>query len=505
MNIDLKSDKLCFQTCVFKRRFTKEETVEVIVPDAQPDVLRILDTDGTVYLRGKDCEAGRVTVSGVAELAVLYVPESGKGVRRVNVEAPFSAFAESDAITADCLITAKLRLIACDARTVNPRKLVVRVEVAAEAALYLPETVYRTAPREQEGVYYQTESLKVCLPVAVNEKSFVFTDEASLPASAPAIGELLRTTVGLTVESVKPVGGRAVVKGSAVTTLLYESRDDGALCRELIATPFSQIVETDAPGDAADFELALCLTGAHVSRGYTAGDGGEALNLEIHAVAQCVAYGQCELESVTDVYSTKHPLEAQRSGLELSYLDGASETVSETLRATVPVSGEVEKIHAVTARLASSGVREGPEGPVWSAVAAVTVLYSEPGGEVLSAFKRVELERPLEAGQELDAAVGPEIFTAAADGAVEARAPLELTTLKKGRATVDRVESVELDENETLDLTALPNVTVTRAGSRSLWDLARAHMSTVSRIREANALAEDASPEPGSVLLIPRC
>ncbi len=505
MNIDLKSDKLCYQTCVFKRRFTKEETVEVIVPDAQPDVLRILDTDGTVYLRGKDCEAGRVTVSGVAELTVLYVPESGKGVRRVNVEIPFSAFAESEAVTADCLITAKLRLIACDARTVNPRKLVVRMEAAAEAALYLPETVYRTAPREQEGVYYKTESLKVCLPVAVNEKAFVFTDEARLPASAPAIGELLRTTVGLTVESVKPVGSRAVVKGSALTTLLYESRDDGALCRELIATPFSQIVETDATGDAADFELALCLTGAHVSRGYASGDGGETLSLELHAVAQCVAYAACELEGVTDVYSTKHPLETRRAGLELSYLEAAPETASETLKASVPVSGEVETVHAATARLASSGVREGPEGPVWSAVAAVTVLYSEPGGEVLSASKRVELERPLEPGQELDANVGPEIFTAAANGAVEVRVPLELTTLKRGRAAMDRVESVELNENETLDLTQLPNVTVTRAGSRSLWDLARAHMSTVSRIREANALADDADPEPGSVLLIPRC
>lgn len=504
MNIDLKSDKLCFQKCVFKRRFTKEETVEVIVPDALPDVLRILDTDGTVYLRGKDCEAGRVTVSGISELTVLYVPESGRGVKRVNVDVPFSASADGDGITSDCLITAKLCLGSCDARTVNPRKLVVRAEVAVEAALYLPETVYNTSPREHEGVYYRSENMKLNLPAAVNEKTFIFTDEAHLPSAAPAIGEILRASVSMFVESVKPVGSRAVVKGNAVTALLYESRDDGALCRELITTPFSQIVETDASGEVTDFELSLCLTGVHISRGYMSDAEGEAVNIEIHAVAQCVGYAASMVEGVTDVYSTKNPVTAQSSAVELERLDGA-DTVSETLRATVPVSGDVGDILAVTVRKAATGLREGPEGTVWTAVATLSVIYSEPTGELLSASKKVEIERPAGEGTELDVSFGPDIFTAAGDGAVEARVPMELSTVKKSRAAMERIESVELDEESALDLGAMPNVTVTRAGSRSLWDLAKAHMSTEELICEANAIDPGTEPEPGRVLLIPRC
>lgn len=504
MNIDLKSDKLSWLKPVFRRRFTKEETIEVIVPDALPDILRILDTDGVPYLRGKDCEAGRVSVTGVSELTVLYVPESGRGVRRVTVNLPFSASCDGDGITPDCLITAKLSLVSCDARTVNPRKLVVRAEVACEAVLYTPESVYNTSPREHEGVYFKSESVRMTLPAAVNEKSFIFMDEAHLPSSAPAIGEILRASVSMSVESVKAVGGRAVIKGNAVTVLLYEARDEGKLCREPITTPFSQIVETDASGEVSDFDLSLCLTGVHISRGYMDDAEGEAVNIEIHAVAQCAAYVSMPVEGVTDVYSTKFALTPTASELELEQLL-ARENVSDTLRASVPVSGGVGDICAVTVRKAASGFRDGLDGTVYSAVASISVIYSEPSGELLSASKKVEIERQVEAGTEIEIAFGPEAFTAAGDNAVDIRLPMEIMTVKKARTSAKRIESVEIDEERPLDLSTLPNVTVTRAGNRGLWALAKAHMSTVEAICEANGIEAGSEPENGAVLLIPRC
>ena len=504
MNIDLKSDKLSWLKPVFRRRFTKEETIEVIVPDALPDILRILDTDGTPYLRGKDCEAGRVSVTGLTELTVLYVPESGRGVKKIPVELPFSAACDGEGITPDCLITASLGLVSADARTINPRKLVVRAEVAVDAALYVPESVYNTSPRDREGIYFRSESMTLTLPTAVNEKTFIFTDEAHLPAGAPAIGELLRASVSMSAESVKPVGSRAVIKGKAVTVLLYESRDDGTLCREAVVTPFSQIVETDASGDVTDFELSLWLTGVHISRGAMDDDQGEAVSVEIHAVAQCAAYVNLPVEWVKDAYSTGFAMTPARSALALDYLTERN-TVSETLRASVPASGSVGDIHSVSARLTASGHREGPEGPVWIAAVSVTVIYSEASGEILSAARKVEMERPAREGTDFEISFGPDAFTAVGDGVIDVRLPVEITGVSRGHLELERIESVEFDEDEPLDLTALPNVTVTRAGKQSLWELAKTHMSTEKDIREANGIEAGEEPEEGTVLLIPRC
>ena len=54
----------------------QEETLESIVPDACPDVLRICDTEGTVCLRDKTLQEGRVTISGPVRAALLYLPEA---------------------------------------------------------------------------------------------------------------------------------------------------------------------------------------------------------------------------------------------------------------------------------------------------------------------------------------------------------------------------------------------------------------------------------------------
>ncbi len=507
MNLDLKSDKLSYMRPVFRRRFTKEETIEVIVPDALPDILRILDTDGTPYLRSKDCEAGRVSVTGVAELTVLYVPESGMGVKKLNVSLPFSMSAEGADITPDCLITASLSLTAADSRTVNPRKLVVRAEVACVSALYLPESVYNTAPREREGVCFLEDKLTVLLPAAVNEKTFIFTDEAHLPATAPAIGEILRAAVTLSLESAKPVGSKAVLKGSARTDILFEARDSGKLCRESVTSPFSQVVDTDATGDVTDIDTVLCLTGAYISRSLTDDSGAETLSLEIHAVAQCTPYARVSAGMVTDVYSTGFELKPSVSDCELECLEGR-DTVTETLAASIPVSGRPTDIHAVTARLTALTTDTGAGGAECRASFAVEAIYTDPSGEILSAVKRAELECSLGdgvTGAGVEVAFSGDIFTAVTDGSIDARVPLELTVTRFSRRTLTRVESVEIDEGAPLDTTGMPSVVMTRYGSRSLWELAKAHLSTVELIRETNGLEPGADPEPGAVLLIPKC
>lgn len=508
MNLDLKSDKLSYMRPVFRRRFTKEETIEVIVPDALPDILRILDTDGTPYLRSKDCEAGRVSVTGVSELTVLYVPETGSGVRKLNVSLPFSMSAEGAEITSDCLITAALDLTAADSRTVNPRKVVVRAEVACETALYLSESVYNTAPRERENIYFKAENFPIRLPAAVNEKTFIFTDEAHLPASAPAIGEILRASVSLSLESAKPVGSKAVIKGSARTDILYESREGGRICRESVDTPFSQVVDTDASGDVTDIETVLCVTGAYISRSLMDDSGADALNLEIHAVAQCVPFVSMIAGMVTDAYSTRFELTPTVSRCELEGLEG-QDTASETLTASIPVSGRPTGVYAVTPRLTACAAQTGVNGTVYNASFAVEVIYQDPSGEVLSASRRTELMYDLGpdgAQARVSLRFGGETFTALTDTSVDVRIPLELTVTRMKRLVFERIESVEFDEEAPVDLEGLPSVVMTRFGqNRTLWDMAKAHRSTVEMICEANGLDRDAQPEEGSILLIPRC
>lgn len=503
MNIDLKADRISFQKPALRRTLVREETAEAIVPDALPDILRILDTGGTVCLRGKDSSDGRVTVTATAELTVLYVPESGRGVRKIAVSVPMEITGDCPEELSDALMTATLTLTGADARTVNPRKVVVRAECACDARLYMPAALVNTVPKETEGVYYKTCSGTARLPVSVREKTFVITDEARFREGAPAVGEILRARTALTVESAKAVGSRAVVKGTALTDVLYEGKE-GGLYNETLASPFSQIVETDAVGEAADFDVAMAVTSFYSTRSLMDESGGDTLSLEIHAVCQCVAYADTATERVTDAYSVKCPVELTMGQCGTECLLGREKLHSEAA-VSVPTAERAAKVLSVTANTVAGNVRNAQEGRVAVTVLQASVLYENASGEISASSRRVETEWKLPAGGELGCvSVAGDIQVNINDGAIELRAGLEAEVSRVEEMNEAYVECLELQEEQALDKADLPTLTVVRCASHDLWTLAKSHFSTQEAILEASGLEPDTVPEKGTVLLVPR-
>lgn len=73
MELELKRDAIhCFET-VADVTICQEETQEAIVPDACPDILRIVEVCGQACLTGKQAREGMATVSGMVRASVLYL------------------------------------------------------------------------------------------------------------------------------------------------------------------------------------------------------------------------------------------------------------------------------------------------------------------------------------------------------------------------------------------------------------------------------------------------
>ena len=75
----------------------QEETLESIVPDACPDILRIVAVCGQAALNGKQAKEGMAQASGTVRAVVLYQPEAGGGLRRMEAALPFTAQLEAPA------------------------------------------------------------------------------------------------------------------------------------------------------------------------------------------------------------------------------------------------------------------------------------------------------------------------------------------------------------------------------------------------------------------------
>ena len=138
MELELDRTQLNGYEALLDTTLFQEETLEMIVPDACPDILRVVETDGKVLLRSKEAMDGRVELTGTIRACVLYLPDGESGMRHLDVSIPFRACAEGKDIGPGCSVTACARLRRADTRAVNPRKVLVRAEAAIGVTVFAP-------------------------------------------------------------------------------------------------------------------------------------------------------------------------------------------------------------------------------------------------------------------------------------------------------------------------------------------------------------------------------
>lgn len=75
MDLNLKQEEIRYIKAVYRNTLVKEETAEVVVPDSLPDIMRIIDADAVALLRSKEADGGRVTITGIVNVSVIYIPD----------------------------------------------------------------------------------------------------------------------------------------------------------------------------------------------------------------------------------------------------------------------------------------------------------------------------------------------------------------------------------------------------------------------------------------------
>ncbi len=483
-----------------------EETLEMIVPDACPDILRIVETDGKAVLVSKTCQDGRVEVSGTIQACVLYVPDGESGVRHLDVTIPFTCAADGREIGPGCKAVAAARLCRADTRAINPRKVLVRAEAAVDVTVFAAreaELCAQVAGAGENRVEQLVETQEVYLTACVQEKPFTITERMTLSAGKPAAVELLKSRIRLCCGESKIIGSRLIFKGSATVSLLYRGEDDGVYAAGM-EMPFSQILEVLGVSEEADCDLTLALTGANCR---LAADGeGRAVDIEMEAMAQAVVREIRSVNVLADAYSTSQPLEAER---ETCSMDGRQDrgVRGQTVREVWETPAAVREV--VDCRLALNQVSQSREGErlVLTAQVELQLLAADEDGGLYAIRHTVAVPCPVEIPEGCRCfcrceTVG-DVYATPAAGGVEARFGLDFQICALSRRQITALTGLKPGEAPAEDGERPSLVLRMFEGGERLWDVAKAYGTTIADIISANEL-EDAGDAAGKLLLIPR-
>lgn len=483
--------------------FSQEETLESIVPDACPDISRIVSAVGKVFLKDKELGEGSLRLTGTARVTVLYIPEGEGAPRSLEVSIPFQCVRDDPQFHAGCPVQASVQAASADARTINPRKILVRVNLAVWAAAYRQERQELSCDvscGEGAGVEKLFTPCKCCVIPDVAEKTFTFSDVLRPPASKPEMEELLLYRAELGAMDAKFIGKKLVLKGDIQLVALYRGGEE--LIPARFELPYSQILDLGVTPEEAEPEVAVTLKSVdcHLRDGE--------LEVTLEALAQAALWVRQSVTLISDAYCLRQPIDVERTPVRLCTLSersGRRETARKLCESGIPARQVLDCAAAVTSVAAAPA--EG--GAEFTAQTSVSILYLSEDGALCG----VDVDIPVSCRAELPAGctcsctcrpIG-EASAVPVTGGLEVRFEAEFTWTALREEQVNCVS--ELKPSSLRETGVRPSVVIRRVErGEALWDIAKACGSTVGDICSANGLPSEEAPA-GALLLIParRC
>ena len=500
MELVFQENRLEYLSRILCETVTQEQTAELIMPDTYSDADRVVDAFGTALVRSEECSAGSAAVSGLVQVGVLIVTENEE-VQRLEAQLPFSVRKEFELPQDECTMQCRCAVRGVDARMLNSRKLLVRVNVSCTIAVYVSRRqMTYDMPEAAPTLQLKRTELPLRVPTALGEKSFVLNEEIELPAGRPALERLLKCTYRTEVLEQKMVGSKAVFKGNLAVHMLYEN-PEGGLETWNSGIPFSQYVDMESAQEDSDLQTILTLTAAE-----TEPDGQmdcRRVLLSVNLLAQCTAYGQQKVTLIEDAYCTDAEFTPQWNEWEMwGVLDrqsfrGTAQADCETPAGKI-IDACVCPEEAIKRR---QGDRMMIELPL-----VCNLLYTDPEGALQGRSLRPTflMETELaENGSCRVANVGTEeVFCNASGNGMEVRCPVSAEVECAATHRLRGVCGGSISE-EKEDAGRRASVILRRTESdEDVWDIAKACRTPVRSVLEANDLEGTQIPA-GTMLLIP--
>lgn len=473
-----------------------EETTDAIVPDTFPDIARIAAVYGRAQIKDDAPQSGRVLISGVVHMTVLYVPEGGGALRRLDIPVSFAHIEEAAGINEDCRLFVDCRVVAADAHVMNSRKLSATATLSLCCQVFAPDTVQLTDgfAETDDKLELLTSTHTVTVPSGVLRREFTLMEDVNLPDHA-RYREIFAPRAELRLSDCRLMNGKAVLKGDAALHLLAMTTDDTLEPVDCVV-PFTQIFEADGMADNQQLSVRFSVRHLDAER---RDDG--LIGVGLGACVLLTAFETHTLHVVADVYHLEHPVHVETRPVRLPACHPLAELGCEATE-TVPVGMKISQIADVTAAL-DTLLHDASHT---SLRMMACIVYRSDDGEYYSVHRAIHMPLSLPDGAQAVRLSGMQC-RASATISGEDSVVLSLS----GRCSLLCDEPLHCSDLSalTVEEQAAPSASPVSIMLRyvdaeeRLWDIAKHYRTTVDAIRQANQLDSDRLNTRAQMLLIP--
>lgn len=487
---------------------------DMIVPDSKPDLQEILRCEGKIKIRDKRISDGRISFSGELEISVLYRAKNGeKPLYGMSSSLPLEDVLHMEGLEKELEVSLDAGLEHLECRIINDRKLSAKAIIGVEAEAEEKKQAEILTGISGEGMETMTGMLRMERDVAKIKDRFTMKEEVTIPASQPEIGEILSENVRLTEQEIRPMDGKAMVRGNLCIHLLYAD-GEGNLGSMTEKIPLNGYLEDEKISPKTNLTGILKVEECHLTPGVDEDGESRSINADVTIGAVLKGKEPVDQEILLDAYAPDRMVGLKKETIQypVTVTNGKNQfTIKDRI---VLEKGEMPMLRAETfwGDVRLSEARTMADAVEADGVLTVDILYHcSDDREPVAMIKRgipftqnMEVKGASE-GDAVDISLRLEHidFQMLSETEGELRATVTMEADVQRQETVDVVTDITVeDRKENLPMAGAVIYMVQKGDS--LWKIAKKYCTTVADIAAVNEIENPELIYPGQKLLIVR-
>lgn len=501
----LNKETLQTGSVIYQKSGKTTVDTDVIVPDINPDVKKVLDVDGYVTLSEKSIKGSKVYIRGTVFMTVLYAPDGEvmSKVKSISASKEFDYTADTGLSDPDGVLSVELDAESFNHSLINSRKINLRCVIDAGFKITaFSELEFASSSEESTNLCTMTKSYMLCSTALNAEDRISVTTQYEIPSDCPSIGELLKTTV--IPESTEFIldENKAVAKGQLKICNLYTSLDDGSVRHTEQVLPFSETLSAEGAEEDMEGEIdySLCDVGCEIRED---SDGEpRIIGIDVSLGVQIRGHKIYNIPIICDAYLLDGDANVSADTHDLEVLVDNT-TAQLTHKETLAIPEGMPEISGVCNASSTASVEkitvENGEISLQGKLNFNILYKSEDEDYPLCSFSKTsDFVHTLPSPEKnlpliFDAKVFAEhtSYTMNSGDSIELRVVLGLCIRSFAEKTVTAVTDISPAENDESGKRT-PSIVIyfVRPGD-TLWGIAKKYRTTVEKLKEFNGLTSD--------------
>ncbi len=510
MDCTLLRETVLLNETVYEGSSEQPVDAELTLPDYCADIGKILKCRAVPKITSRLIRGDRLTVEGITRLIILYADGKNAALSCYEHEIPFSADYKLREIPANAKASAWIKPEYINCRAVSQRKLDIHGAFTVYAKVTASTQTEIVSGAEGAGVKVRCDKCEISSLAGSAQNTFTISDALEISDDKASIGSIVRNDAQVKLTECKAISNKLVVKGEAVFELVYCGESGEGVQHMSYTLDFNEFIDVPGIDDECMWDISAECTGVDI--GLRTDSNGEyrRMNVDIHVFADVKAYKDITANIVSDAYSVDYEVETERRQLKFTRFCGM---LNDTVTAPMLIeTGDTlfSAIDDVKCEVTDCKVTSGDDRVNVRGTVAVSIIGRDM--ENACAYCEKLMEFTTECVMGFDAAV-PRFdqrvavtgcsYVITGSGKPEVRLNLGIAAAVYDEITVSAICAVMPDLSRPKDNSEAAVVMYCADAGEELWDIARAHNSSVERIMSDNEL-ESEILEHNARLLISR-